>query len=81
MRKLLKNLGYKIRASKNVHQVAHLLVGGEVAAAAVVVDDHALQRLRLAAGDTLAASAYGIDELNTKTGNVSDVCAYICDVC
>ncbi len=40
----------------DVGEVTHLLVGREVAAAAVVVDDDALERFGAATGKTLAAS-------------------------
>ncbi len=40
----------------DVGEVTHLLVGGEVAAAAVVVDDDALERFGATARKTLAAS-------------------------
>ena len=40
----------------DIGEVTHLLVGGEVAAAAVVVDDDALKRFGAATGKTLTAS-------------------------
>ncbi len=40
----------------DIGEVTHLLVGREVAAAAVVVDDDALKRFGAAARKTLAAS-------------------------